>query len=679
MNIVFDMKPQTTLCLNMIVKNESRVITRLLESVSDIIDSYCICDTGSTDNTVEIIESYFKAKGIPGKIIYEPFKDFGHNRTFALQACENLPNADYILLLDADMIFWLNPSITPSEFKNALQHDAYTIFQGGESFYYKNTRIVRNYRGCKYWGVTHEYVQLPNGSSNGTIEKSRAFINDIGDGGSKTNKFERDVKLLEQGLVDNPNNDRYTFYLANSYNDLGNYEKAIENYRKRIKLGGWHEEVWFSYYKIGMCYKYMGKMENAIYEWLQAYDVFPNRIENLYEIVKYYRCEGKNKLAFVYYELADKMRKKYPETDYLFLQKDVYDYKLDYEFSIIAYYLDSHGKNIPKECMKLCAHPYIDDSLLRNTMTNYKFYTPSYMSMCKSNHNCEILKDIANQYTPEGFSSTTPSICKLANGDVALIIRYVNYTIDENGNYKNKEVIQTINYLAILDTTQAEWSIKTIEELKYNKTHDSLYAGLEDVRIVEYKNTLLYNANRGLGYHNMKIEHGKIISHETYEDVILKKEGERQVEKNWVLFESNEQLYCIYEWYPLTIGTIENDTYNTKHEFSMPSFFKHVRGSTNGQLYLNERGEKEIWFLCHTVSYENRRFYYHLFVCLDAESMQLKKYTPWFTFEKKPVEYSLGFVFFEKDIVIGYSTMDSDTKFMSIEKRRIDEDMIIFG
>ena len=43
-----------TLCLNMIVKNESRIIHRLLNSVKDIIDCFCICDTGSTDNTVAV-------------------------------------------------------------------------------------------------------------------------------------------------------------------------------------------------------------------------------------------------------------------------------------------------------------------------------------------------------------------------------------------------------------------------------------------------------------------------------------------------------------------------------------------------------------------------------------------------------------------------------------------------
>lgn len=60
------------------------------------------------------------------------------------------------------------------------------------------------------------------------------FINDIGDGGSKADKFIRDIKLLSKGLEENPNNDRYTFYLANSYRDSGNYEKAIEYFKREL-------------------------------------------------------------------------------------------------------------------------------------------------------------------------------------------------------------------------------------------------------------------------------------------------------------------------------------------------------------------------------------------------------------------------------------------------------------
>ena len=125
------MKNIPTLCLNMIVKNESKIILRFLNSVYTLLDSYCICDTGSTDNTIDLITTFFQEKNIPGKIIEEPFRDFGYNRTFALQCCENCMNSDYLLLLDADMMIEMNQdSKAIHHFKKNLIHDAYLINQG---------------------------------------------------------------------------------------------------------------------------------------------------------------------------------------------------------------------------------------------------------------------------------------------------------------------------------------------------------------------------------------------------------------------------------------------------------------------------------------------------------------------------------------------------------------------
>jgi len=188
-----------SLCLNMIVKNESKVILRLLNSVVDIIDTFCICDTGSTDDTVSIIETFFRERNIAGKVIVEPFQDFGYNRSFALNACNEMI-ADYILLLDADMIFWKNPDISAAEMKKKLTVDAYYIYQGSDTYYYKNTRVVRNKMGFKYWGVTHEYVDYPKNAKQDKLDRNIVFIKDIGDGGSKQDKFLRDVRLLLKGL-----------------------------------------------------------------------------------------------------------------------------------------------------------------------------------------------------------------------------------------------------------------------------------------------------------------------------------------------------------------------------------------------------------------------------------------------------------------------------------------------
>ena len=144
-----------TLCLTMIVKNESKIIERLFESVLPIIDSFCICDTGSTDNTLEIIFDFFKKHNKVGKIVSEPFKNFSHNRNFALKASEGM--SDYLLLMDADMILDIR-----NFDKNKLEGNSFYILQGNENFYYKNIRIIENNGKYTYLGVTHEYLNMPS-------------------------------------------------------------------------------------------------------------------------------------------------------------------------------------------------------------------------------------------------------------------------------------------------------------------------------------------------------------------------------------------------------------------------------------------------------------------------------------------------------------------------------------
>jgi glycosyltransferase involved in cell wall biosynthesis len=206
-----------------------------------LIDCYCICDTGSTDDTVEVIQSFFKTHSIAGKIVREPFRDFGYNRTFALQECDKMENIDYILLMDADMVLEYNSDSSSSSLDRVKQklwhHAAHHIFQGSNRFYYKKRPICETPGRHVLLGVTHEYVKVPEGTTYGYFERDELFIADVGDGGSKADKFERDVKLSTDALQKEPNNDRYTFYLANSLRDGGRTQEAIEMYRKRITLG----------------------------------------------------------------------------------------------------------------------------------------------------------------------------------------------------------------------------------------------------------------------------------------------------------------------------------------------------------------------------------------------------------------------------------------------------------
>lgn len=116
-----------TLCLVMIVRNESKVIKRCLDRVKDKIDYWVIVDTGSDDNTMEIIRETLK--DIPGELHQQEWINFGKNRTQSLALAKD--KADYLLLCDAD-----EQIIFSDEFNTSnLNEDAYLIPYQGEHDY----------------------------------------------------------------------------------------------------------------------------------------------------------------------------------------------------------------------------------------------------------------------------------------------------------------------------------------------------------------------------------------------------------------------------------------------------------------------------------------------------------------------------------------------------------------
>ena len=351
-----------SICLNMIVKNESKNLIRLFDSVSGIIDCYCICDTGSTDNTKEVIENYFREKNIPGKIVEKEFIDFGTNRTYALHSAKGM--ADYVLLLDADMILSIGPEFDKSMLSD---NDVYSILQGSDSFNYYNIRLISLKLDVDCVSPTHEYYSIKtNPHKLATRDKSFLFIRDIGDGGCKTNKFERDINLLSTALIADPSNTRYHFYLANSYLDVQKYENAIKHYKQHIALNSWDQERYYSYYKLGKCYKALNDEVNMIYYWTKGYSYRPTRAETLYELINYYRHKGEYKLCEMYYNIAKNI--PYPKNDTLFIHKDVYDYKLDEEYTIFSYY--NGNRNINDNVVRLFNSGHSNLNLL---LSNMKF------------------------------------------------------------------------------------------------------------------------------------------------------------------------------------------------------------------------------------------------------------------------------------------------------------------
>src|SRR5438105_985796 len=283
----------STLCLVMIVKNEAAAIRRCLDSVRPFIHHWVICDTGSTDDTKEIIRQTLK--DVPGTLYEDPWVNFGHNRTLAIKRAKG--KADYHLLMNADETLHCEV-----EFRDCLEQDAYYVRFNGPNDYWV-VALVSDRLHWKYVGVTHEHIYAetddkkrllspalmaerirpqepgvnqhltpalsppsaltpdpsPIGWARGTGVEQEMQTRSISsiklqgvtlthhfDGASRADKYERDVALLTKGLKEEPKNTRYMFYLAQTYRDGGYMAQALQWYTQRAAAGGWEEEVFYS-------------------------------------------------------------------------------------------------------------------------------------------------------------------------------------------------------------------------------------------------------------------------------------------------------------------------------------------------------------------------------------------------------------------------------------------------
>ena len=383
-----------TVTLCMIVKNETHIIKECLESMLPYIDRYDITDTGSTDGTPELIKEFMDEHGVPGEVYLSDWKGFGKSRSESLINAEG--KATYAWMIDAD------DKITGTFiYPEVMEADAFSLRLGRPDFSWYRNQIFKldPTRRWEYVGVLHEYAQIKDvhpqemrivkWEGNYFVEARTLGARNVGI--DPVEKYSRDADVLKSALTNeedpyyDPTNVRYQFYLAQSYFDSQQWEKAEEAYQKRADMGGWDEEIWFAYFRIAIIKAIMGASWPEIKEaYLEAYNFRPTRAEPLYEISRAYRSMDKPRLAYLYAKIGVEIQ--YPQTDILFIAQDVYEWKMLDEFSSTAFYINDFMNGF-QACKILVESNRFPESEKERIVQNYKIYEQQLQSQVEAQMN----------------------------------------------------------------------------------------------------------------------------------------------------------------------------------------------------------------------------------------------------------------------------------------------------
>ena len=353
---------RASVCLNMIVKNESRVIARCLNAARPLLDHWVIVDTGSTDGTQELIRETMA--GLPGELHERPWRNFGANRSEALELARG--KADYTLIVDADEVLDVATDFAPP----MLTHDAYQLKTELRDLTYYRTELVRSSLPWRWEGVLHEYLEC---STPFTQAKLEGIVNRPHTDGARSadpRKYEKDAELLEQALSADPGNRRYRFYLAQSYRDAGRPDKALEHYQQRATAGGWDEEVWYSLFEVARLSERLERPEPVVVmAYLAAHEFRARRAESLCALARYERLRKHYARAYLFAKHAASLS---VPADVLFVDASVYTWRARDEWSIAAYYVGRHDE-VLELTAALLADPRLPASERARVTANREF------------------------------------------------------------------------------------------------------------------------------------------------------------------------------------------------------------------------------------------------------------------------------------------------------------------
>ena len=687
------MTSEHKLILLTMVKNESRIIERLMNSVKDRVDAIVVCDTGSTDDTVEKATAWLKTNDMSGGIFSYTFKNFGVSRTQSFTSCQEWVNKvgwdaskSWALVLDGDMM--LSDKIERTRFSELSPVVAgISLKQAAGDLVYSNMRIMRCSEPWICKGATHEAWTCPPNKTT-QLFNSPVLI-DHADGGCKSDKYPRDVRLLKEDLEEMPNDARTHFYLGQTYLCMRDWPNAIATLKRRIEIGGWDEELYIARVYLGEAYENSGETEKAISTYLDAWQSRNHRTEAAMRVVRNYRKRANSQfLGMMFlerifsiqfgenFETGVKTGEPARNNDVLFVNSRDMNNDIWEEMAILSFYTNR----------KKQAWLQLDQLDLKTKLNWHEFNSlfghMHWYDWCLKPRNLTRFQIPLDKlpWASEGEGAAwqpfNPSI--RVKGDKYLVnLRYANYYTAEAKYYNYRAFHGKVLTRNCLTTMNGEWNNPlSVEEIKISSKfsqHDHHIQGVEDCRLIQGSDDLEFLGTSQSYSHNKTNKIFHVWRGEDESEWSLKQmplpagvnPGDTQ--KNWLGFKHQGELHYIYNFSPFKVCDA-----NGKVKVEMagsPFSLREYRGSAGPVPWTSsyasaDANAKEEAYLCvmHKVYIgEDGRRYYHRFMTLDS-NLQPSRVSCFVRFTKERVEYwsgmcpSLG----GDSYLITYGTRDSE-------------------
>lgn len=386
------------LILTQIMKDESHVANRMLDSIKNIVDGIVIIDTGSTDDSIEVVKKWGQDNGIETHVFERPFDNFENSRNESFKKAreiflsKNDGNTYYNFWLDFDEVIELDNSFD----KNKIDKDLYMFNTVIGTMAYTRNELCRLDKKFRFYGVVHEFIVCDDRNiTAGLLQGLKVRVSM--DGGSwKSNipsKYQSHAHMLEKYIDNDRSDPRWIFYTAQSYHDSACFpdnrseneerlRRSMKYYKERVsRPDGYPEEIFYAQYRVGTIMRSLEMPWNqCLNELLKAYSMDPLRGEPIKAIVDYYLSVGEWHNAYLFSSFGKKIfhgNNPYPKR-LLFVDENLYVWKFLEAHSAACFYTQriDEGRQTYNEMIKISKESpqYFSNDDINKINMNHQFF-----------------------------------------------------------------------------------------------------------------------------------------------------------------------------------------------------------------------------------------------------------------------------------------------------------------